>query len=143
MDEIQNMFVSKKWKRIPALEQLSLDALNEAITEAWLQLEPHVSYDPKEFLNMTLFIKANVSYDPKYLLRDMFFSGNWSPHKSILRLPFEEINNMALSIMIDLFNEKIIFDENQFSNMVLFIKSHRIDEDKAPVSDVPSTCNIG
>lgn len=143
MEDIQELFLSRKWKIIPALEQMTLDELNQAIAEAWVRLEPN-NADHREFLHLTLFLKAQVFYDPKDILRDMFFSGNWTPHKSILRLSFAEINSLHLSLMMSLFEEKIIFDENQLSNLALFLKSHIVEkvEDKKAEEYVPSLCNI-
>lgn len=125
---IQEMYISRKWKLNKEFENLSLEQLNQAIDEAKYFCEEiyHV-FNVKEFNLLTTFIKANIVYDPKEILMDMFLSNNWSPHKSLIRLPLGELNELFLDKFITLLDNNSDFDKDDFSNLCLYIKSYVSD----------------
>ena len=125
---IENMYISRKWKLVKDFEKLSLEHLNQVITEAFnsLQNKSHIidSTDIKYFHLLTAFIKANIPFEPKEILLDMYLSKNWNPHKSLLHLKNGELNELFLEQIINLQDEKPDFDNDEFMNLCLYIKSH-------------------
>ena len=139
---IQEMYMTRKWKLNKEFENLSLEQLNQAIDEAKYFCEKiyHV-FNVKEFNLLTTFIKANIVYDPKEILMDMFLSNNWSPHKSLIRLPLGELNELMIDQLITLQDNDSDFDKDDFSNLCLYIKSYVPDERYQTLASSPPPSN--